>query len=278
MIILSLSIADQEIWATGPQGLFKYVNGWEPVPQPMQQPYCCAVVGKRVLVGGSPLGVAFRDRTGQDWKAGWMGGSHAAVLCLAPSPADQGLDSILAGTEGDGVLLSTDGGSTWTVSNFGLQNYSVLALSWAPQLQKGVWPAWKVAWAGTEEGLYRSPNGGLAWQRCRGPQGVILSISAALNFHETGLALAGAERDGLWLSTDGGRCFKQVNDAPMEINALAALPTEWLLSDAEGLLRSKDGLVWERVPNSRPAFTLLVKDRGVWAGSQDGVEYIHLPE
>ena len=69
-IILSLTKTNNELWAAGPEGLFK-VNGHglEPVPQPQQELACCASDGKRILVGGLPHGTAFSLDAGSNWQA-----------------------------------------------------------------------------------------------------------------------------------------------------------------------------------------------------------------
>jgi ligand-binding sensor domain-containing protein len=274
-ILLSLSADAGRLWGAGPEGLFAIEHEHlEPTPQPHQFPACCLATEGRLLVGGAPLGVAFTLDGGANWQASWMDYVDSRVVALAADPRVQETGVLLAASEGGGVLRSFDHGHTWRVANYGLHNYQVLALAWAPPAPRGVWPAWEVAFAGTEDGLYRSPNGGRAWRRSDGIHGVVLGIAPALDFHTSGVVLAGTEEQGLWRSTDGGHSFSVVPGAPQQVNALAVTAEGWLLSDSEALWRSADGLQWERVPGSEPSLALLPIDQGVLAASPAGVTVI----
>lgn len=274
-ILLSLSSSAGRLWGAGPEGLFRSAKGsWQPAPQPHQFPACCLLVEGRLLVGGAPLGVAFSLDDGATWQAAWMDYVNARVVALAADPRVQETGVLLAGCEGGGVLRSWDRGRTWTAANVGLHDYNVLALAWAPPAPPGAWPAWEVVFAGAEDGLYRSPNGGRAWKRSAGVHGVVLCIAAAPDFHTGGVVLAGTEENGLWRSTDGGHCFARVPGAPEQINALAVTgfgdSPGWVLSDAEGLWRSPDGLHWQRIDGSAPSLALLATEQGILAATPEG--------
>ncbi len=276
-ILLSLSSQAGRLWGAGPEGLFAITttdNALQPVPQPHQFPACCLATEGRLLVGGAPLGVAFTLDEAASWQASWMDSVDARVVALAADPRVQETGVLLAGSEGGGVLRSLDRGRSWMAANYGLHNYQVLALAWAPPAPAGAWPAWEVVFAGTEDGLYRSPNGGRAWKRSEGVHGVVLTIAAAPDFHSSGVVLAGAEENGLWHSTDGGHCFTPVAGAPQQINALAANAGGWLLSDSESLWRSSDGLHWTRMEGSEPSLALLSTAEGVLAASAEGVALV----
>jgi hypothetical protein len=127
-----------------------------------------------------------------------------------------------------------------------------------------------VVFAGTETGVYRSPNGGRGWKRSEGLDGVVQVIALAPDFHQSGLVLAGTESMGLWRSTDSGRTFKPVANGPQRVDALTSTAKGWLLSDESGLWRSADGQSWIAIPDSRPALTLFRTEQGIWAGGEDG--------
>jgi hypothetical protein len=101
----------------------------------------------------------------------------------------------------------------------------------------------------------------------------ILTLAVAPDFHTGGAVLAGAEGAGLWRSDDGGYTFAPVAGAPQVVNALLALPGGWLLSSAEHIWRSADGLNWTAT-DQPPALTFLATSDGVLAGGMDGVYWV----
>lgn len=275
-VVLSLVKTKNGLYAAGPDGLFQVDDNWRPISQPQQHLTCCAVLDEYLLVGGLPHGIAYSQDMGKQWQASWLDGVEALTLCLAPSPQVNKDGIILAGTDGSGMLRSIDNGRNWTSSNFGLQSYTILAISWAPPPSANAWPAWNVVFAATEEGLYRSPNGGAGWKRCRGAEGLFQCLAVGSDFHQTGIVLAGAENDGVWRSSDYGRIFQPVPNSPQRVNALTSTTTGWLLSDESGLWHSTNGLEWEFLPNSHPALVLLATSDGVWAGNTDGAHQLIL--
>lgn len=271
VIILSISEANETQWAAGPHGLFQLQEGQlAPTPQPMERLACTLALPNRLLVGGAPYGVAYTSYQEMGWQAAWMSGCQAAVLVLAADPDIEHTGVVLAGTEGEGVLRSTDRGGYWAPCNYGLRNYTVLSLAWAPPAPTGQWPRREVVFAATEEGIYRSPNSGRAWKRADCPELVYQIVAVSPSFHTDGVVLAGAEADGLWRSVDGGRTFERIKDAPDQINALCAWQGGWLLSDPSQLWHSQDGLSWRPLP-AEPALVLRPYGNRILAGSENGI-------
>ncbi len=272
--LLSFTADGSTLYAAGPNGLFLLENGdATPQPQPMTELISCTAVNGRVLVGGMPHVVAFR-RTDGSWQAAWTDNVQEPALCFAPAPdvAESGV--VLAGCAGGGVMRSTDSGLSWYLSNFGMQDFNVLSLAWAPPTPPTVWPAWQVVFAGAENGLYRSPNGGRGWRRCEGVSGVIQTVAVAPDYHTSGLVLAGAEADGLWRSCDGGRTFERVSGAPERVDALVALAGGWLLGAPSGVWQSNDGASWRLLADSPPTLALAVTPLGIVAGGEFGYSTI----
>ena len=249
-------------------------NGLKAVPQPEVELACCGTDGERVLVGGLPHGTAFSLDNGGNWQASWMDGIEMPVLCIAADPHVTESGVLLAGSAGGGILRSHNRGHSWTVCNFGLRDYTILTITWAPVAPANQWPQWEVVFAGTEDGIYRSPNAGRGWKRSEGVDGVVQIIAVATDFHNSGVVLAGTEEQGLWRSEDGGRTFSKIDNGPMRVDALTATAEGWLLSDEAQLWRSADGKSWEPIPNSKPALTLFRTDGGVWSGGEHGVELV----
>jgi hypothetical protein len=277
-IILSISQNDKGAWAAGPEGLFlSNGNGLDVVPQPESQLYCCCAIHDRVLVGGLPHGVAYSlNQQGDDWKAGWVDSVEASVITFAADPAVESSGIILAGTDGGGILRSVNRGAHWFTRNFGLQTFTVLSIVWAPVAPKNMWPRWRYVFAGTEEGIYHSPNAGRGWKRSECEEAVYQILAVSPDFHEDGIVMAGTEESGLHRSEDRGHSFTRVESAPHQVNALAAVDDGWVLSDSTGLWRSEDGRDWQAIPDTAPALTLARTTGGVLAGGESGVTLLEL--
>lgn len=270
-IILSLTYSNSILYASGPEGLFRMAGDQlEAVPQPMTDLTGCIGHSDGIVVGGAPHGVAFTRADGS-WQASWMDGVTEPALCFATAPHIDVSGLMLAGTAGGGILRSANRGQSWTVCNYGLQEFTVLTFAWSPVRQTIAWPAWDDVFAGTDNGLYRSLNAGRAWKQSMGVSGVVQAIAVSPAFHTNGQVLAGTEAAGVWRSTDGGRSFSAVSDAPERADALAASGDKWWLGNPDGLWRSSDGVDWELVDASLPALTLLASAQGVWAGGEFGV-------
>ena len=289
-IILSLSKYEGSIWAAGPYGLFAVgEEELTPTPQPQERLTTACSLGDRIFTGGAPFGVAYLLETAEQWQAAWQEGTDSAVLAFASAPDYDDSGLILAGSEGDGVLRSRDRGLRWMPSNFGLRNLTVLTLAWAPPMDEDAWPRWQVVFAGTEEGIYRSPNAGLGWKRSESEDAAYQTVAVAPDVHCSGLVLAGTETDGLWRSTDGGRSFAAVEGAPEQVNALVALaegsessspaeggkPINWLLSDDTQLWCSHDGTAWSPIADTSAALCLLEVDGRIYGGGENGVNVLN---
>lgn len=273
--ILSLSDGALGVWASGLEGLFLMKTGQlEIVPQPQTQLYCSAAVGETILVGGRPYGLALSINNGANWHPVDTDNVHDPALCITPDPQFAHSGVLLAGTEGAGVLRSRNGGWNWTPCNYGLESFTIFQIAWASLAPKDFWPAWEVVFAAAEDGLYRSPNGGLGWRRCGGAHGAFLAIAAADDFHHSGVVLAGAEENGLWRSSDGGRHFDPVRGTPEQINALVETPQGWLLSGEDSLWSSPDGIVWQHVPDSPNALVMLTSPHGLYLGNEEGIKRV----
>ncbi len=277
--IISLALTDCGLWASGPEGLLLIADETvQTVLQPQEQLYCSHSVGKSVFVGGLPHGIALSPDNGVNWHTAEIDAVKEPILSIAAHPQFIENGVMLAGTAGAGILRTDNRGWNWNTCNFGLENFNVLNFAWSPPMATYAWPRWDVVFAATEDGLYRSPNGGLGWQRCKGVEGIFQTVLVSPDFHRDGLVLAGSDGDGLWISTDGGRQFEQVPHTPQHVNALAKTSLGWLLSDDEGLYRSLDGVDWNLIPDTFPALILLDTPVGIWEGTEEGVNYLSITD
>jgi photosystem II stability/assembly factor-like uncharacterized protein len=71
---------------------------------------------RRVFLAGTETGVFRSTNGGRAWRETDFAMDYGPVLCLAAGPAQ----TVYAGTESAGLLVSTDAGKTWTPARIGL--------------------------------------------------------------------------------------------------------------------------------------------------------------
>ena len=134
----------------------------------------------------------------------------AVVEALAIDPVTTTV--LYAGTLGQGVFKSTNGGATWQRKNVGLTNLRILSLAVHPLSPLRVF-------AGTEQGLFASTDGGGSWSRVSlNTGGAGIPALAVVNVPDLVLYV-GTEAAGLFKVTEtlqpsssggsggGGGCF-----------------------------------------------------------------------
>jgi photosystem II stability/assembly factor-like uncharacterized protein len=245
-------------------------------------------VSKGVLLAGGLQGQLLRstDR-GESWYRGRAPQlPEVLISCLTASPTFRRDGVVLAGTDGAGVLRSTNGGADWQLTNFGLEDLRVVALATAPgEDQLGV-PYHRVgrwlAFAATTTGLYRSPNGGRAWQQLDlgSTHLAVQALAVSPTFAQDGVVFAGTEAHGLFRSEDRGQTWTALDlglESPPAINALWLHPafaetSICLIGTADGrLLRSEDGGAhWEVVYAGDAAVLTLGGMSALYAGLYEG--------
>jgi photosystem II stability/assembly factor-like uncharacterized protein len=268
--VIGLAAGSQgQLWLASPAGLFQRTSqGWLPVTRglPFNEINAIYGVSRSLFVAGLPAGVAYTIDGGQRWFAARIDQTRQPVTCFTASPAFGRDGVVLAGTHGDGILRSTDGGRNWNLSNFGLRHFEVLALAATDD-----WSRYERLYAATEGGVYESPNGGRAWRPAGSAMQGLSVLSLAWQPGPRlpgprlpgpglpgpdaaspggGLLFAGTEADGLFRSQDGGQTWQSL-DLGAEtgpINSLYAGPGQDVLAGTGGLglLRSSDaGLSWQ---------------------------------
>ena len=260
-----------ETWlATGAGILRQAKQGWEPIPQSQPLPSIvalCAEPGEKNRWAAGLTGELVRTRNrGQSWERCWLDHIDAPIVCFAVSPRYSSDSTLLAGTNGAGLLRSTDGGRRWLLSNFGLQNFTILALATATD-----WTRREVVFAGTLAGVYRSSGGGRAWKQAGLEGKVIQALAASPHFARNGLVLAGSDGDGIYRSADGGQSWQPVEGglAPeCTVNTLLVYQQEgqecWLAgTDDHCLWRSvDDGQTWTKHLTTGQPVLVLAGDSG----------------
>lgn len=127
----------------------------------------------------------------------------------------------------------------------------------------------EIALAGRSDGLWRSRDGGIVWQK--------VEDAAATSFFvaSDGMIVAGTV-DGLRFSTDDGRSWMDVTD-PTDDTTIFHITEAWgaLYAAGEaGLYRSVDGLHWEQLPVDGPVFDVVADpdwSGGFWVATAVGL-------
>ena len=182
---------------------------------------------------------------GVSWRRSQLPAPPPAVSALAASP-DYAQDGVVfAGTNEDGVLVSSDRGKNWAAWNFGLLDLNILCLVLSPDFA-----ADETVYAGAESGLFRSMNGGRAWKEVPMPFGfdAILSLAVSPRFAQDSTLFVGTENNGLLISQDRGKSWALISETTREqpvnsvfLSSVASNRQEILLLHGSALLLSKNG-------------------------------------
>ncbi len=163
--------------------------------------------------------------------------------------------TICVGTVGSGAWTSADGGDSWRRVRSGLSGESrVYGLAVHPRAPHTVF-------AGAEDGIYRSGDGGQSFERLDSPMNKIDVWKIAFDPADPDTIFAGTRPAALFRSKDGGRRWTQlgvdmVEDCPNvgvpRVTALTVDPSDqrivWAGVEVDGVRRSLDGGdTWTRV-------------------------------
>lgn len=171
----------------------------------------------------------------------YAGGTHQAIALLHETYVFPGV----------GLLISSDGGQTWNVSeNENISDRSVIDLAVDPKDEKVIYMA-------TENGLYKSTDSGNTWSLLQIiPDGGMVR-AVAVNPTDPEYILAAVEGLGIYISTDGGQIW-QAGVAGLEPNGSIhdivfdpQNPKKIYTSDYfSGVYRSIDGgYTWVKINN-----------------------------
>lgn len=182
---------------------------------------------------------------------------------------------IFAGTAGQGIFRSSDGGQTWDPLNQGLGDLNVTSIAGDAQ----------TLYVGTPRALYRSTNGGTSWSE------------TALTASGSGVrALAGNPQNrsivyvssrtgcGLIRSSDGGRTWQAQTAAsePLCASAILATATSAYAFTNTGVYQQADSQ-WRRISTFAGISAIAVDEdnwyavvagKGVWKSTDAGVTWI----
>lgn len=276
----------RSVWLCSPAGLFYEENGQfhqQLDGLPFQGASAVFTLGKTVFAAGYPNHIVYSPDGGHHWFSSRVEQILSTITCFAASPNFAQDALLLAGSDGDGILRSTDGGTSWQLSNFGLRSLHILALAFAPLGEYQAMPGraayrYEMVFAATEEGVYHSPNAGRAWKFAgKGmPNVPTLSLLVSPDFQRrptpsgsyfTGALFAGTDGAGLYRSQDGGQNWYALTTFPANatVNALMFDRRGRLLAGTgeHGILASADGgETWFPLLETEEAILCLVEQGG----------------
>ncbi|MBI3811061.1 MAG: hypothetical protein HY283_02480 [Nitrospirae bacterium] len=221
---------------------------------------------------------------GATWIPVTEGLGHARIVSLAVHPFNT--STIFAGTLGDAVYRSVDGGNRWSIVNAGMKEHVTYVNTFVFHPNNP-----ETVLAGTTVGLFKTVNDGMMWDEMssKGMDSVYV-VSAALDPADTNILYAGTS-GGVYKSINGGMAWREANNgmihvAPgtalsLGVNSLAMDPsktTTLYAGTTRGVFKTTDGAVsWTKLQEGigeRFVATVLIHptvNMTLFAGTQNGV-------
>jgi photosystem II stability/assembly factor-like uncharacterized protein len=170
--------------------------------------------------------------------------------------------TVYAGTMGDAVYKSPDGGQHWLPHNVGLKEHVSYVNQFVFHPQQN-----ELIYAATTVGAYFTQDGGREWEeRMAGMKEVHIVVSIAINPKDPKVLYAGTT-GGIYRSDDAASSWKKINNGLIpeeELMAAMALGVNVIVLDpltpnlvyagtTKGLFRTKNrGEAWERIGQALP--------------------------
>lgn len=176
--------------------------------------------------------------------------------------------ALYAGTFGEGIYWSTNGGASWSARSSGLGNLFVKGMSVAPD---------GMLYTATNGGVFRSGDDGASWSAASGGFSATFFANAVVAMQ--GGAVVIGTKGGIYRSTDGGGSWAHVSPVITEAAEVRALYLDeagsiWAGSDAGAFASHDGGITWEAAglgDNDVRAFT--ENSRYIFAGTQSNGVY-----
>jgi photosystem II stability/assembly factor-like uncharacterized protein len=173
--------------------------------------------------------------------------------------------AILVGTIGQGVMMSSDDGESWSRASVrqGMHSDCIVRCLLADPGRP------EVVYAGTDQGLYRSDDGGTKWTPLDTPMNGSMVWSLAIDPVDRKVMFAGTgtpSKPGIYRTTDAGQSWEQLavdiaaecpNVGTPRPTGIAIDPTDhrhvWVGLEVDGVRHSADGgETWTRVNGQIP--------------------------
>ena len=256
-----LALSPQALYAASHEaGVFASEDGgrsWRETGFPGRGPSfrLAASPGGEALFVATGAGVYRSTDGGESWEELIL--LPAAAIAVSPAYAQDGTVFVGGDYRRPEILVSTDGGQSWQISQRFDSGVAQIALS--PHFA-----ADRTAYAWIEyEGLYRTEDGGASWQRVAEERDwYVQSLALSPDFAADRTIFVGALDGRLYKSTDGGLTWQRLDGLPpgtVWVKALALSPdygrdgTVFVGLDV-GVYKSTDGgLTWQAASAGLPS-------------------------
>jgi photosystem II stability/assembly factor-like uncharacterized protein len=269
-----------------------------PTPgQPALQPSTLAQAGGTLLVGSMLGQIAYSRDSGETWYSGHLRQPAEGVTCLAASPNYERDGVILAGTNDGRIFRSEDGGEHWTCAYDGQAPILCLAQAgerlYAGLLNEGLlvsddggqsWSRGRdltfralnrllagangelLAW-GSMDGVWHSATGGSTWTQLGLPNGEQFVTAVAVSPVPERPCLLISRPEALLHTEDGGQSWHAIPVDSILATAFSPAFAEdgqiWATTIAGDLLASSNGgRTWATLPRPQPENQLVGLDAG----------------
>ncbi|MFC1465848.1 MAG: WD40/YVTN/BNR-like repeat-containing protein [Candidatus Brachytrichaceae bacterium NZ_4S206] len=190
-----------------------------------------------IALAATHAGLFHSSDGGRTWqRAGNMG--YVPARCVAFDPSG----TAFATTQAGALIVSRDGGAQWqTLDAWGFGPINALAFATDEDGNTHLFAA-------TDEGIFRSPDGGSTWQSANfgllDPE--ILCLACAPDFAASEVVWAGGANGGLYRSRNGGRAWREAGHGLPDaaIQCLAFTSAGLLAGTEAGVFRLADGDAW----------------------------------
>ncbi len=144
---------------------------------------------------------------GRSWEAISKGMSHSRVIAMAIDPAYPA--TVYAGTKGDALYKSYDGGQRWVSQRTGLDDVTVTSVVnqvlFVPDANTHLFAA-------TTMGVFESVDGGDTWtKRMAGMKEILMVVTLAIDPRDSDVMYAGTS-GGVYKSLDRAKTWRKVHD------------------------------------------------------------------
>jgi hypothetical protein len=259
------------------------------------------VIGNTVYAGTAD-GIYYSNGPHTTWSLTSTSLGNIFVHAISQKGSD-----LFAATANNGVVLSSNGGTSWNESNSGIKNNTIQCLTtdimnnvYAGTNGSGVYKSTNngASWinghgilatlsvnsllvvdtniyAGTNDGVYQSTDYGMTWQY---PSIDIAGYNVSSLTYDGSVLYAGTYNDGVFASADGGLNWVQVNNGLTDttINTIVAKGNNIFVGTYGGVfISTNSGTLWTPVNTGLTTpyiYNLIVNSNGdVYAGTDNGI-------